>query len=126
MEPLEIGSPRRLGEHSEPTASRSGVQGARSVGGLTYHSSVAGARPLGVLGFCSSAISRQSHWPMRILRQPIARSDLVGLADAQFGDMVKAVVINVRPSQNNRSRDVADEERRDAIRAIVRALVTGE
>jgi hypothetical protein len=114
---------------------------------------------------------------MRIVRQPIARSDLAGLADAQFGDMVKAVVdvsrgvmaigaelhsdeeaallddgsrqtdlwginlypneagegwiefdsmINVRPSQNNRSREVEDEERRDAIRRIVRALVTGE
>lgn len=114
---------------------------------------------------------------MRILRQPIARSDLTSLADAQFGDMVKAVVdvargimaigaelhsdeeaallddgsrqtdvwginlypnesgeawiefdsmINVRPSQNNRSRDVEDEERRNAIRRIVQALVTGE
>jgi hypothetical protein len=114
---------------------------------------------------------------MHILRQPIARSDLIGLADTQFGDMVKAVVdvtrgimaigaelhsdeeaallddgssqadlwginlypnevgegwiefdsmINVRPSQNNRSRDVEDEERRDAIRLIVRALVTGK
>lgn len=114
---------------------------------------------------------------MRILRQPIARPDLTSLADAQFGDMVKAVVdvargimaigaelhsdeeaallddgsrqtdlwginlypnesgeawiefdsmINVRPSQNNRSRDVEDEERRNAIRRIVQALVTGE
>ncbi len=113
--------------------------------------------------------------PMRIIRQPISRSDLAALAEAQFGDMVKAVVdvdrgimaigadlhsdeeaallddgsaqadlwginlyaaetgeawiefdsmINVRPSQENRSRDVEDEGRRDAIRRVVRALVT--
>lgn len=90
---------------------------------------------------------------MRILRQPIARSDLAGLADTQFGDMVKAVVdvsrqtdlwginlypnesgdgwiefdsmINVRPSQGNRSRDVEDLGRRDAIRRVVAALVAG-
>ena len=113
---------------------------------------------------------------MRILRQPIARSDLAGLAEAQFGDMVKAVVdvargvmaigaelhsdeeaallddgsrqtdlwginlypnesgdgwiefdsmINVRPSQGNRSRDVEDQGKRDEIRRVVAALVTG-
>lgn len=32
-------------------------------------------------------------------------------------------MINVRPSQDNRSRDVEDEGRRDAIRRVVRALV---
>jgi hypothetical protein len=113
---------------------------------------------------------------MHILKQPIAKSDLAGLADVQFGDMVKAVVdvargvmaigaelhsdeeaallddgsrqtdlwginlypnesgdgwiefdsmINVRPSQGNRSRDVEDQGQRDAIRRVVAALVAG-
>jgi hypothetical protein len=112
----------------------------------------------------------------RILRQPMARSELRQLAKARFGDMVKAVVdiargvmavsgelhsdeeallledgsrqadlwginlypdepseawiefdsmINVRPSQKNRSRDVEDETTREAIRRVVRQLVAG-
>lgn len=113
--------------------------------------------------------------PLRILTEPIGRSELAALADAGFGDMVKAVVdvrrrvmaiggelhsdeealllddgseqrdlwginlypeepgdamieydslINVRPSQGNRSREVEDEGLRAAIRAIVSQLVT--
>jgi hypothetical protein len=111
---------------------------------------------------------------MRIVRQEIRRSELAELAEAQFGDMIKAVVdverrimavggelhsdeeaallddgsrqahlwginlypresaeswiefdsmINVRPAQGNRSRDVENEATRNAIRAIVGALV---
>jgi hypothetical protein len=111
---------------------------------------------------------------MRIIRQQIRRSELAALAEAQFGDMIKAVVdvdrqimavggelhsdeeaallddgsrqahlwginlyprevgddwiefdsmINVRPAQGNRSRDVESEATRNAIRAIVGALV---
>ena len=109
-----------------------------------------------------------------IVRDPIDRSELVAMAEARFGDMVKAVVdvsrgvmavsgelhsdeealliedgsrqadlwginvypnesgsewiefdsmINVRPSQNNRSRNVEDESTRAAIRRVVDALV---
>jgi hypothetical protein len=100
-----------------------------------------------------------------LLTSPIRRSDLAALAEAGFGDMVKAVVdvhrgmmaiggelhsdeeaallddgsdpaeegadmieydsmINVRPSQGNRSREVEDAGTRDAIQAIVARLVT--
>jgi hypothetical protein len=110
----------------------------------------------------------------RIIREPISRGDLRVLAEARFGDMVKAVVdiqrgimaaggelhsddearliedgsvqadlwginlypeetgagwlefdsmINVRPSQGNRSRDVEEPLRREAIEAVVRRLV---
>lgn len=111
----------------------------------------------------------------RIIRTPITRTELRELAQAHFGDMVKAVVdvsrgvmavsgelhsdeeallledgsrqsdlwginlypdaaaaewiefdsmINVRPSQNNRSRDVLDKSLRDTIRGVVLALVS--
>jgi hypothetical protein len=111
---------------------------------------------------------------VRIVREPIARAELAEMAQARFGDMVKAVVdvargvmavsgelhsdeeallledgsrqsdlwginlypgelgpdwiefdsmINVRPSQNNRSRGVNDETIRSAIRRIVDGLV---
>jgi len=110
----------------------------------------------------------------RIVRQRLKRPELVAMAQARFGDMVKAVVdvsrgvmavnselhsdeeallledgsrqadlwginlypnesgpqwiefdsmINVRPSQNNRSRDVEDESIREEIRRVVSALV---
>lgn len=113
--------------------------------------------------------------PLRLLSEPLARSELAALAQAGFGDMVKAVVdvrrgimaiggdlhsdeealllddgsiqkdlwginlypeetgddlvefdsmINVRPSQGNRTRDVEDEATRKAILAIVARLVT--
>lgn len=112
--------------------------------------------------------------PPRIVRAPLARSELTSIAAEQFGDMVKAVVdverrilalggelhsdeeavllddgssqshlwginlypasagedwieydsmINVRPSQGNRSRGVEDAELRDAIRRILTELV---
>lgn len=35
-------------------------------------------------------------------------------------------MINVRPAQNNRSRDVEDEATRDAIRRVVQALIVDE
>jgi hypothetical protein len=113
--------------------------------------------------------------PVRIVRSALARAELATLAEAQFGDMVKAVVdvargvmaiggelhadeeatllddgsrqsdlwginlypgghddgwiefdsmINVRPAQGNRSRDVEDEHLREKIRGVVAALVT--
>ncbi len=43
-----------------------------------------------------------------------------GDASIEFDSM-----INVRPSQGNRSRSVEDEKRRDLIRQIVAALVEG-
>jgi hypothetical protein len=111
---------------------------------------------------------------IRIVRERLTRAELVAMAQARFGDMVKAVVdvargvmavsgelhsdeeallledgsrqadlwginlypgesgpdwiefdsmINVRPSQNNRSRDVEDEATRAAIRRVVETLV---
>jgi len=114
---------------------------------------------------------------IEIIRRPISRARLSSLAEAQFGDMVKAVVdvergvmaiggelhsdeeaaliedgsaqehlwginlypaeqgdawlefdsmINVRPSQGNRSRNVEDSALRDRIRRIVTGLVEGE
>ncbi len=114
---------------------------------------------------------------IEIIRRPISRARLSSLAEAQFGDMVKAVVdvergvmaiggelqsdeeaaliedgsaqehlwginlypaeqgdawlefdsmINVRPSQRNRSRNVEDSALRDRIRRIVTGLVEAE
>ena len=114
--------------------------------------------------------------PIEIIRRAIPRARLATLAEAQFGDMVKAVVdverrvmaiggelhsdeeaalidggsaqehlwginlypaeaedawiefdsmINVRPSQGNRSRTVEDSVLRDRIRQIVTGLVEG-
>ena len=111
---------------------------------------------------------------IEIIRRPITRAHLSSLGEAQFGDMVKAVVdvergvmaiggelhsdeeaaliedgsaqehlwginlypaeqgdgwlefdsmINVRPSQGNRSRNVEDSALRDRIRRIVAGLV---
>jgi hypothetical protein len=111
---------------------------------------------------------------IRIVRERLTRAELVAMAQARFGDMVKAVVdvargvmavsgelhsdeeallledgsrqadlwginlypgesgpdwiefdsmINVRPSQRNRSRDVEDEATRAAIRRVVDTLV---
>ncbi|SRR5712691_709668 len=113
---------------------------------------------------------------IEIVRRPISRARLSAVAEAQFGDMVKAVVdveqgvmaiggelhadeeaalmedgsaqehlwginlypaengeawiefdsmINVRPSQGNRSRRVEDNTLQDRIRQIVGALVEG-
>jgi len=113
---------------------------------------------------------------IEILRRATSRARLSTLAEAQFGDMVKAVVdverrvmaiggelhsdeeaaliedgsaqanlwgvnlypaeqgdawiefdsmINVRPSQGNRSRNVEDPVRQDRIRRVVTALVEG-
>lgn len=111
---------------------------------------------------------------VRIIEQPIVRTDLSQIAKERFGDLVKAVVdieksimaiggelhadeeatlleqgseqknlwginlypdlvgddlvefdsmINVRPSQNNRSRSVEDEEIRKKIMKIVNDLI---
>lgn len=113
--------------------------------------------------------------PLRIIRNPIRRAELASIDEAQFGDMVKAVVdvergvmaiggemhadeeatllddgsrqtdlwginlypdeasegwiefdsmINVRPTQGNRSRDVEDPALREAIGRVVAALVS--
>ncbi len=111
---------------------------------------------------------------LRIIREPITRSELASLAHKQFGDMVKAVVdvarqvlaiggelqsdeeaallddgskhehlwginlypdepesdwieydsiINIRPSQGNRSRDVQDPDVRESVRRVVNSLI---
>ena len=113
---------------------------------------------------------------IEVIRRPISRARLSSLAEAQFGDMVKAVVdvkrgviavggelhsdeeaaliddgsaqanlwgvnlypaeqeeawiefdsmINVRPSQGNRSRNVEDPVLQGRIRQVVTALVEG-
>ncbi len=112
---------------------------------------------------------------VRVVRAPVSRAELVAIAAAQFGDMVKAVVdvrrrtmavggelhsdeeavlledgsrqedlwgvnlypaergetwiefdsvINIRPSQGNRSRGVEDPQARAAIREIAGMLLT--
>ena len=112
---------------------------------------------------------------LRVIREPISRSELREVAASQFGDMVKAVVdvareviaiggelhsdeeaallddgsrqadlwginlypdesgddwiefdsmINVRPSQDNCSRDVEDPALRNSIRRIVETRIT--
>lgn len=109
-----------------------------------------------------------------IVRAPLSRAELIRLAEARFGDMVKAVVdvargilslgeelhadeesellqdgsrqqdlwginlypersgeasiefdslINIRPSQGNRSRDVEDPQLRERIRDVVTSLI---
>ena len=79
-----------------------------------------------------------------IVRESIPLAEIIGIAEAQFGDLVKAVVdvrrgilslgaelhaddeaalINVRPSQGNRSRDVESSETRAELRRIVERLV---
>jgi hypothetical protein len=77
--------------------------------------------------------------PVRIVRSATTRGDLASLAEEQFGDLVKAVVdletedawiefdsvINIRPSQGNRSRGVDDPDLRQSIRAMVAELVGG-
>lgn len=111
---------------------------------------------------------------VEIVRRPTSRARLATIAEAQFGDIVKAVVdvrrrvmaiggelhsdeeaaliedgsiqtdlwgvnlypaelgdawlefdsmINVRPSQGNRSRSIEDEQRRSLIREIVTSLL---
>ena len=52
----------------------------------------------------------------------ISLADLRALAQARFGDMVKGVV-DLRPSFGNRSRGVDDPATRDAVTALVNALV---
>lgn len=82
---------------------------------------------------------------MRVIRagEKLAVDDLKGMASGRFGDMAKAVVdvergimavdgedfvefdsmINLRPSRDNRSRGVEDQNLRTRILAIVDSLV---
>jgi hypothetical protein len=62
---------------------------------------------------------------IEIIRTAIRRDTLKHIAAARFGDFVKTVVdvINVRPSDGNRSRDVEKPDVRAKILAIVRKLV---
>jgi hypothetical protein len=67
-----------------------------------------------------------------VVRAPVTRAELEAIAAAQFGDMVKAVVdvrrrimefdsvINIRPSQGNRSRDVDDDAPPDSVGGLSR------
>jgi hypothetical protein len=119
-------------------------------------------------------LNDMSSTPLRVVRDSIGRSELITLAQSQFGDMVKAVVdlrrgimaiggelhsdeeallldegsaqadlwgvnlypdeadeawiefdsmINVRPSQGNRSRAVEDPTAQEHIRRVVTSLV---
>jgi hypothetical protein len=63
---------------------------------------------------------------MKIITKTLSMDEIREMAAATFGDMVKAVVdikfntmINVRPSQGNRSRGVEDEGLRKKIVEIV-------
>ena len=63
---------------------------------------------------------------MKIITKTLSMDEIKEMAAATFGDMVKAVVdikfntmINVRPSQGNRSRGVEDEGLRKKIVEIV-------
>ena len=74
---------------------------------------------------------------IQIVREPITLDELRSLAHGQFGDFVKAVVdvrggtdriefdsmINVRPSQGNRSRSVEDPVLRQQIGNVVTGLI---
>ena len=89
--------------------------------------------------------------PIRIVTAPLSVDELRGIAAEQFGDFVKAVVdvrgqadlwginlypdrspeervefdsmINVRPSQGNRSRGVEDPAVQERIRVVVARLI---
>ena len=72
------------------------------------------------------------------VREPITPDELRSLARGQFGDFVKAVVdvrggtdriefdsmINIRPSQGNRSRSVEDPAIRQQIVNVVTGLIS--
>ena len=74
---------------------------------------------------------------IQIVREPITLDELRSLAHGQFGDFVKAVVdvrvgtdriefdsmINIRPSQGNRSRSVEDPVLRQQIVKVVTGLI---
>lgn len=63
-----------------------------------------------------------------LLEDGSRQADLWGInfypAEAGTGWIEFDSMINVRPSQNNRSRNVEDDATRDAIRRVVRSLVT--
>ncbi len=93
---------------------------------------------------------------IKLIDKPIPLSDVAAMAEAQFGEMIKATVdverkmlalggdlhsdeealllegervefdsmINVRPSQNNRSRGVEDPKIRERILGIVKSLIS--
>lgn len=65
-----------------------------------------------------------------LLNDGSRQADLWGInlypAEAGAGWIEFDSMINVRPSQANRSRDVEDERLRDAIRRVVHALVTDQ
>ncbi|MGH7380802.1 MAG: DUF5674 family protein [Candidatus Methylomirabilales bacterium] len=78
---------------------------------------------------------------IQIVREPITLDALRSLAHGQFGDFVKAVVnlypdrvgadriefdsmINIRPSQGNRSRSVEDPALRQQIVNVVTGLIS--
>ncbi len=69
---------------------------------------------------------------IRIIEAPIQKAELDALAESQFGNLVKAVVvefdslINIRPSQGNSSRSIEDGAIRRQIREIVAKLVRSQ
>lgn len=61
------------------------------------------------------------------ITKAIKWSDLKDIARDGYVDMVKAVVdINIRPSQNNRSRGFEDEKLRKKTTGIVQKLIKDE
>jgi hypothetical protein len=89
-----------------------------------------------MLGACAGMSTRQP-----LVRGPITLDEVRSLARRQFGDFVKAVVntypdrvgtdriefdsmINIRPSQGNRSRSVEDPALRQQIVNVVTGLIS--
>ncbi|MCJ7586451.1 MAG: DUF5674 family protein [Candidatus Aminicenantes bacterium] len=63
---------------------------------------------------------------MKIIDAAISLSDLKHMAQNGFGNMVKALfdsMINIRPSQGNRSRGVENPESREKIVRVVNRLI---
>ena len=70
--------------------------------------------------------------PIRIVTAPLSVDELRGIAAEQFGDFAIRTdrqksasnsMINVRPSQGNRSRGVEDPAVQERIRVVVARLI---
>ena len=62
--------------------------------------------------------------PIKIIKDTISRRELKDIAENQFGDFIEFnSMINIRPSQNNRSRSVESLDIQRKIRDIISKLV---